>query len=83
MALKLSKSIPLFLSAALLVFLIFPISSAAQSSKSILSGKVSDSSGGVLQGAQVTLDPGGATAVSDLQGQFLITGLNAGNTRLP
>src|SRR5690242_5862335 len=78
MASKLIKSIPLFLS-ILLVLAIFPIFSAAQSSKAVLSGKVSDSSGGVLQGAQITLDPGGVSAVSDLQGQFLITGLNAGN----
>jgi TonB-dependent receptor len=79
MALKLSKSIPLFVSVVLLAFAIFPTFSAAQSSKGVLSGKVSDSSGGVLQGAQITLDPGGASAVSDVQGQFLITGLNAGN----
>src|SRR5882672_6988054 len=57
----------------------FPVDSAAQGSRGALSGKISDSSGGVLQGAQVTLDPGGDTAVSDVLGEFRISGLDAGN----
>jgi len=64
--------------AVLLTLTIFPFSSFAQS-KGTLSGKVSDSSGGVLQGAQVTLDPGGASAVSDVLGEFRINGVDAGN----
>jgi TonB-dependent receptor len=43
-----------------------------------ISGKVTDSGGGVLQGAKVTVEPGGINAVSDAQGQFLVTGLAPG-----
>src|SRR5215475_3288817 len=64
--------------AVLLMLTIFPFSSFAQS-KGTLSGKVSDSTGGVLQGAQITLDPGGASAVSDVLGEFRINGVDAGN----
>ncbi len=67
---------------ALLLGAFLPCTLFAQSSKGILSGKVSDSSGGVFQGAQVKLDPGGSSAVSDVQGEFLITGLAAGDYRV-
>jgi len=56
-----------------------PLVTPAQGTKGTLGGKISDSSGGVLYGARITLDPGGASAVSDVQGQFLINGLAAGN----
>ncbi|HKT46966.1 MAG TPA: TonB-dependent receptor [Candidatus Acidoferrales bacterium] len=48
------------------------------SGKGSISGQVRDAGGAILQGAQVTVDPGGAKASSDAQGQFLITGLNPG-----
>jgi TonB-dependent receptor len=51
----------------------------AQGNRGAITGKVSDSTGAVLRGAQLSLDPGGATASSDVQGQFLINGLDAGN----
>jgi len=41
-------------------------------------GKVTDSGGGILQGAKVTVEPGGIEIVSDAQGQFLVTGLAPG-----
>ncbi|HEV2198145.1 MAG TPA: TonB-dependent receptor [Candidatus Acidoferrum sp.] len=44
-----------------------------------ISGKVTDSGGGILQGAKVTVEPGGIEVVSDAQGQFLVTGLAPGN----
>lgn len=65
--------------AVLLGLFALPVSTPAQGAKGTLSGKVSDSSGGVLYGARITLDPGGASTVSDVQGQFLINGLDAGN----
>lgn len=46
--------------------------------KGAISGKVFDSGGGVLQGAKVTLEPGGIEVASDAQGQFLVTGLAPG-----
>jgi TonB-dependent receptor len=51
---------------------------AAQERKGGITGKVTDKGGGILQGAKVTLDPGGINAVSDAQGDFLITGLAQG-----
>lgn len=44
-----------------------------------ISGKVTDSGGAILQGAKVTVEPGGIEVVSDAQGQFLVTGLAPGN----
>jgi TonB-dependent receptor len=52
---------------------------SAQSDKGTISGKVSDSTGGVLQGAQATLQPSGAHAVSDAQGQFFFNNLRIGH----
>ena len=43
-----------------------------------ISGKVTDSGGAVLKGAEVTIDPGAIGAVTDAQGQFLVTGLAPG-----
>src|ERR1700740_274661 len=79
MSLKLNKLIRPFLFVALFAVAIFPNFSAAQSSTGTLSGKISDSRGGVLQGAQISLNPGGATAVSDVLGEFRIPGVDPGN----
>ncbi len=43
-----------------------------------IEGRVTDSTGGVLQGAQVELQPGGATGVSDARGTFTVTDLEPG-----
>lgn len=51
---------------------------AAQTGKGSLTGAVTDSLGGALQGAQITVDPGNSSAVTDAQGQFTITALNSG-----
>ena len=51
---------------------------SAQTGKSTLTGAVTDGQGGALQGAQITVDPGNASAVSDAQGQFTFTALSAG-----
>lgn len=76
---KICKCVHLIFRTAIFLLAIFPIASSAQSSKGVLAGKVSDSSGGVLQGAQIALDHGGATAVSDVLGEFRIPGLDAGS----
>jgi TonB-dependent receptor len=49
-----------------------------QAGRGTLTGSVVDAQGGVLQGAQVTVDPGKASLVSDRAGQFTFTGLAAG-----
>ncbi len=54
------------------------VSAAAQTGKSSLNGAVSDGQGSALQGAQISVDPGNTTAVTDAKGQFTITALNAG-----
>ena len=43
-----------------------------------ITGKVTDSAGGTLKGAEVTVDPGAIEAVTDAQGQFIVTGLAPG-----
>jgi TonB-dependent receptor len=52
---------------------------SAQSDRGTISGKVSDSSGGVLQGAEVTLEPSRAHVVSDAQGQFFFSDVASGH----
>jgi TonB-dependent receptor len=51
---------------------------AAQSDRGMIAGTVKDSSGAVLPGARVELQQKGPSAVSDAQGQFLISNLPAG-----
>ncbi|MBB5058374.1 TonB-dependent receptor [Granulicella aggregans] len=53
-------------------------SAVSQTGRGTLTGSVLDAQGGVLQGAQITLSPGGASLVSDSTGQFAFTGLSAG-----
>lgn len=50
-----------------------------QGRKGSITGKVTDSSGGVLQGAQISIEPTAVTAASDVQGQFLINDLDPGS----
>ena len=50
----------------------------AQGRKGFISGRVTDTSGGVLQGAQVIVDPKGVKTVSDAQGQFFVNDLDPG-----
>jgi TonB-dependent receptor len=58
------------------------LSTQAQSGKGAISGRVSDSSGGALIGAQVTVLPKGLTVVSDAKGQFFINDLDPGSYTL-
>ncbi len=54
--------------------------SAAQSAggRGSLAGSVTDTLGGALPGAKITLTPSGQTAVTDEQGNFLLSNLPAG-----
>lgn len=63
---------------ALACLLFLSITIQAQTGRGGITGKVTDSGGGILQGAQVSVEPGGISAVSDAQGQFLINGLALG-----
>jgi TonB-dependent receptor len=52
---------------------------AGQGRKGLITGRVTDSSGGVLQGAQISVEPQGVKLVSDAQGQFLVNDLDPGS----
>ncbi len=47
-----------------------------------IGGTVTDATGGILPGAQITLDPGGRTTVTDDSGKFLVNGLEAGQYKV-
>ena len=51
----------------------------AQSDRGAISGHVTDPSGSVLQGAQITLEPTGITVVSDQQGVYFVKNLTPGS----
>jgi TonB-dependent receptor len=51
----------------------------AQSGSGVIRGRVTDSAGGVLQGAIVTLAPNGGSVVTDKQGAFSIAGMSQGS----
>jgi TonB-dependent receptor len=63
---------------AMWVLLIFVGASALAQTGSV-AGTVVDVQGRALQGAKVVADPGEATALSDVQGQFTLNGLSAGD----
>ena len=70
-------------SLVLAFFSILPAESAiAQAGKGAISGRVTDQSGAVLQGAQVSLAPKGIVVVSDVQGRFFINNLDPGSYTL-
>jgi TonB-dependent receptor len=54
----------------------------AQSGKGIVAGRVVDSGGGILQGAEVELQPLGIKAATNNQGEFTFTDITAGAYRL-
>ena len=65
--------------ATLLQTLMLCATGFSQGSKGTVTGRVLDIAGGVLKGARIELEPGGIQRVSDEQGEFTITGLDAGN----
>ncbi len=50
----------------------------SQVSRGTVSGRLTDSAGGVLQGARVELEPSGASTVSNTQGEFTIADVAPG-----
>jgi hypothetical protein len=75
------RSVSFFLFLTVLFF-VEAISGLAQGSKGTITGHIADTSGGVLKGAKVSLDPGAVSVVSDVQGQFFINDLNPGTYTL-
>src|SRR3989454_4591041 len=51
----------------------------AQERKGTIIGRVTDSSGGALIGARVSVQPKGVTVISDAQGQFFVNDLEPGS----
>jgi hypothetical protein len=62
-----------------LIIVALALPALAQERKGAVSGRILDSSSGILQGAPITVDPVGVKAVSDAQGQFFINNLDAGS----
>jgi TonB-dependent receptor len=52
---------------------------AAQEGKGTIAGNITDSTGAVLVGAQVSLEPDGTHIGSDAQGRYFINGINTGS----
>src|SRR5258707_12413517 len=50
----------------------------AQTEKGSIQGRVTDSSNAVLQGASVTVTPGGMRAVTNTEGEYAVVGLLPG-----
>jgi TonB-dependent receptor len=63
---------------ALICSLLQPAPLAAQERKGTVTGHVTDATHAVLQGARVELKPNGPTAVSNNEGQFVISGVTPG-----
>ncbi len=64
---------------AVLGFSILAPAAIAQVDRGSIAGTVSEPSKAVLQGAQITLQPSGQTAVSDAQGTFILAGVKPGH----
>ncbi len=60
------------------IAVLLALGAVAQTGKGTLTGKATDSSGGVLHGAHVEVHPGGGTAVTNDRGEFTIAGLEPG-----
>jgi TonB-dependent receptor len=73
-----SKSTSFVFSTLLALSFFLQLTAAGQSGRGVISGRVMDSGGAVLQGARVELQPGGAAAVTNQQGEFTISGLTPG-----
>jgi TonB-dependent receptor len=64
---------------ATMLFMLLCVAASAQTDKGAISGKVTDASGGTLQGAEIVLEPIGLHAASDAQGQFFMNSLQPGH----
>lgn len=74
------KSFTRFLTIVFTIVLIFSAQMAlAQNEKGSVTGHVSDPSGGILQGAQISLQPSGIAVASNQQGGYFINNLAPGS----
>src|SRR5215470_2788400 len=65
---------------ALALWIVLPATAVtAQGGRGSIQGRATDSAGGVLQGATVTVSPGGARTVTDRNGAFVFRGLAPGS----
>jgi TonB-dependent receptor len=62
-----------------LAFLAFTNSASAQGRKGTITGRITDSSGAVLKGAKVSLEPNNINVASDAEGEFFINDLDPGS----
>src|SRR5271165_4827946 len=72
---EMNRFSPLFPVFVLLAMTFFALDASAQGDKGSLTGHVTDSSGSVLQGAEVEMQPTGITVVSNQQGAYYINNL--------
>ena len=75
-------NVPRYLFAILVMTLCITNLSLSQTGRGSLAGQVKDSSGAILQGAQIQLEPGSRPVVSDSQGAFLVNDLNPGTYKV-
>lgn len=61
---------------------VVPAYAQQQPAKTVITGRVTDTTGAVLQGAQIQIQPAGITVASDVQGQFTIPDLPVGDYKL-
>lgn len=67
------------IAAIAMIFTVGTVTSVmAQSDKGYITGHITDTSGAVLQGAEVEMQPGGATVATNAQGAYNVTSLTPG-----
>ena len=67
---------------AILLMVVVPPQAFGQAERGSIQGRVTDSSNAVLQGASVTVTPGGMRAVTNTEGEYAIGGLAPGTYTL-
>lgn len=72
------KMVPLIMALAVILSIGIVPGLRAQSDKGSVAGRVTDSTGGILQGAEVEMQPSGATVATNSQGAYYITNLAPG-----
>ena len=70
------------LSFLLMLLLVSTFAVNAQSSKGILTGRVTDAAGAVIQGVTIQLSPSGLTTTSDALGEFIFSAVPPGTLSL-